>query len=128
MYLLPVDVVSPHINHYYLSFRVGSTLLGFMSCPSMNDSVNIDYFSVDSKHGRVVPVFLVPNMKFDSDDSDEAPGWALYFMGCDDGSTGLKFKTRIDAMLWIDNAKYGGFADLMAASWEQSGPKLYFHN
>lgn len=127
MYLISIDAVTPHINSYYLTYRRGSRLLGFMPCSQPQDAW-AKYYSVETERGRVVPVFYVPDMVFDSEAGDAKPGPALYFMGCDDGHTGLKFESEAQAMQWLNDCPYGDFEFLFRDASNGVIPKLHFHN
>lgn len=126
MFLLPIDTVKPHINDYYLEYCKGSELLGFIPCSSANEG-HSRYFSVETECGRVVPVFYVPDMLFISEPKDATPGPALYFMGCDDGSTGMKFESKEAALQWIKDCPYAEFEEFFLAQYEFK-VKLEYHN
>lgn len=127
MYLLPIEMVKPHINEYYLTFRDGSELLGFMAC-STPAQPWASYYSVDTPKGRVVPVFYVPDMVFDSEGEEAQPGPALFFQGCDDGHTGLKFASKDDALKWVEDCPYHDFELMFRDAAAGTIPKLYYHN
>ena len=38
MYLIAIEAVTPYINPYYLTYRQGSRLLGFMPCSQPQDA------------------------------------------------------------------------------------------
>ncbi len=120
MYLIPTELVAPHINPFFLRERQGWKLLGFMSCTYSNGSLT-KYYSVATTHGRVVPVYWL----------SEGYGGSkpvLFFMGCDDGHTGIHFTTEEEAMQWLSKSPYGGFDSLFRASCDGDIPPLEFFN
>lgn len=111
MILLPVELVKPYINEYYLTYRNNAELLGFMPCSEVEDGHSRYYSVTTTKGSRVVPIFFVPDMVFDSDytTGNKDPQPALFFMGCDDGHMGLTFKSKTAALQWIDDQKVTDF-------------------
>ena len=130
MYLLTPEQVAPHINNYYTTYTEGSILLGYMQCSANNGDyqVSIKYYSVETPIGLVVPVFYVPDMHFDSEDDTVEPGPALFFMGSDDGHMGLRFSTKIQALMWIEECTYVDFAQLLIDNWTTDKIQLHSHN
>jgi hypothetical protein len=128
MYLISIDDVNPHINSFYLTYRVGAKLLGFMPCASNTERSSSAYYSVSTPNGRVVPVFYVPDMLFDSESNGSSPGPALFFHGCDDGHTGYKFKSEDDAMTWLRNCPYADFESMFSDACMGKYTNLEFHN
>jgi hypothetical protein len=131
MILLPIAAVEPYINSYYMTFPKGE-LLGFIPCSSSDDYSK--YYSVETTKGsRVVPVFFIPEFKFDSDNSDDNKGPVLFFHGCDDGHIGLKFTTKEDALKWIDEyplTDYELILELDAKAFRAGQPTIgfFYHN
>lgn len=123
MYLIPTEVVRPHINPYFIKDYAGWHLLGFMPCSDNSESVT-KYFSVDTPHGRVVPVYFLDHGYGDANQP------VLFFHGNDDGHTGLPFASIDEAREWIKNCPYAEFDQLFTAAGKHLSdiPKLLFFN
>ncbi len=97
------------LSEYDNTYRVGDELLGYWPC-----SIKESYYSCrifDTEHMRCTPVFWILNKT-----SDMAPyevGNYLYFKGCDDGSYGMKFDTREEALKWLDECEIVDYAELV---------------
>lgn len=128
MFLLPPDTLTDNINTFYTTFRRNSELLGYFPCQNTDD-IWCSYYSVLAKDevNRVVPVFYVPDMAFDSEDPGSPETPALFFQGCDDGHLGLKFANKEEALAWIKNCPYVDFNQLYRAYCDGK-QHLYFHN
>lgn len=127
MYLLPLEAV-PGLDTYYTNFRQGSSFLGFMPCSNPPTNSLAKYYSVEAPNGRVVPVFFVPDMVFDSDPAPYTPSPALFFKGGDDGHTGVHVESEKDAQRWINDCKYVDFNQLLEDAINGKFIGLSFHN
>lgn len=94
--------------------------LGFMPC---SDKGN--YFCVESPKGKFVPVLLgnYPYKWYQNDLEYEEKSWTLFFKGCDDGSVGLRFKFKNEALSWIDDQKEVDFY-MIFLRWEEKGGSI----
>lgn len=126
MFLIPPEKLHGIINSYYETYRHKSTLLGYFPCQNTGD-IYCSYFSVEAGIHRVVPVFYVPDMKFDSEHEYAAPGPALFFHGCDDGHLGVKFEEEWQAHKWLEECPYVDFNQLYIA-YTQGKVELQYHN
>lgn len=127
MFLIPTEIVLPHISPYYTTYRQGSELLGFYPCTRVGEQ-GITYYSEETPMGGVVPVFYVPDMVFDSQENDYTPRHALFFMGCDDGHTGLIFDSKQAALSWLAECPYMDFALLFKHLTTTNNSGIQWHN
>lgn len=129
MYLVPKEVVTD-INPYYTEFH-DFELIGYWQ------SSEPHYFSC----GYVTPVFLGHAEKvcktfdgkyrewsfdYEAPKSNKENKWILFFMGCDDGHTGLRFETKEAAIEWIKDCKIVDFKNFVYSDDYQG--ILCYHN
>ncbi len=118
------------------------------------------YFCCNSAHGAVAPVVLgytkgwKSNPGTNPDDNNEFyfnseyywddkldkavcyPGkgegdWILFFVGCDDGHTGKRFKSKVEALQWIADCPEIDFYEVVYGKDENGKRKDYgleYHN
>lgn len=109
MILLPPDSVA--IDDYCKSF-LNFELIGFWPC-----SGESEYFACSAAGCQVAPVFLGYNKEFwfdaERQGDKEKDHWILFFLGCDDGSSGLRFNTKELALKWIYECLEVDFAQIL---------------
>ena len=109
MFLIPVEIVKPHVHPFFSKNDSYWNLLGYM--PSNSDpEASSHYYSVETEYGRVVPVYFLAKGYGDASQP------LLFFRGCDDGHTGIPVASLDEALEWIKNCPYAEFDSLFRAS------------
>lgn len=128
MILLPPDTFKDNINPYYLSCGKRSKLLGFFPCQN-NEEILCKYYSclTEDEQYRFVPVFYINNKQIDYKDGVSIESPVIYFLGCDDGSLGVKVNDEADAIDWIAKCPYVDFNQLFLALCNGKSELIYFN-